>query len=111
MYRFNRMPFGLKNAPGTFQRTTDIMLASAKWQYAIVYLGHIISPGKLQIAHKACEAIKGQVPPKSLTDMRASLGFCNVYRRFVENFARIAHPLTPRLKKSYGENFPELNTE
>lgn len=36
------MPFGLKNAPSTFQRSIDIILASVKWQYAIEYLDDII---------------------------------------------------------------------
>ena len=104
IYQWLRMPFGLKNAPGTFQRATDIILASVKWQYALVYLddvivysksieenfghlehflqlmhdagltqklnkcelfrssvdylGHVISPGKLQVTQRAIEAIE-----------------------------------------------------
>ena len=42
LFRFKRMSFGLRNAPSTFQRTIDIILATAKWQYAIVYLDDII---------------------------------------------------------------------
>ena len=42
LYRWLRMPFGLKNAPGTFQRAADIILASVKWQFALVYLDDII---------------------------------------------------------------------
>ena len=42
LYRFRRMPFGLKNAPGTFQRIADIILASVKWQNALVYLDDVI---------------------------------------------------------------------
>ena len=36
------MPFGLKNAPGIFQRAIDIILATVCWQFAIVYLDDII---------------------------------------------------------------------
>ena len=139
------MPFGLKNAPSTFQRAMDIILAPAKWPFAIVYLdniiifsktleehfehiqvvmklcqaaglslklrkcfffqnkvdylGHVVSPGKLAVSTKTCEDIKGQRIPSSITEIRAFLGLCNVYRRFVKDFARIASPLKERLKK------------
>ena len=36
------MPFGLMNAPGTIQRAADIILASVKWQHALVYLDDVI---------------------------------------------------------------------
>lgn len=32
------MPFGLKNKPTTFQNLIDVILASVKWQHAIVYI-------------------------------------------------------------------------
>ena len=31
LYRFLRVPFGLKNAPATFQRAVDIILSRVKW--------------------------------------------------------------------------------
>ena len=42
LFRWLRMPFGLKNAPGTFQRAADVILAGVKWQFALVYLDDII---------------------------------------------------------------------
>ncbi len=41
-YRFKRMPFGLKNAPATFHRVVDIILAGVKWQHCFVYLDDVI---------------------------------------------------------------------
>ena len=42
LYRFVRMPFGLKNAPETFQRAVDIILSRVKWHHALVYLDDVI---------------------------------------------------------------------
>ena len=36
------MPFGLRNAPATFQRALDIILSSVKWQFCIVYIDDVI---------------------------------------------------------------------
>ena len=38
IYRFLRLPFGLRNAPATFQRAIDIILSGVKWKTCVVYL-------------------------------------------------------------------------
>lgn len=38
LYRFIRMPLGIRNAPGIFRRTMDLILKTVKWQFALVYL-------------------------------------------------------------------------
>lgn len=42
LYEYNVMPFGLCNAPATFQRMMDTVLAGLKWQNCLVYLDDII---------------------------------------------------------------------
>lgn len=42
LYRFIHMPFGLKNAPGTFQRVIDVILSQAKWKYALIFIEDIL---------------------------------------------------------------------
>ena len=42
LYRYKRMPFGLQNAPATFQRTLDILLLPFKWLSCLVYLDNVI---------------------------------------------------------------------
>lgn len=41
-FEFLRMPFGLCNAPATFQRTMDILLSGVRFQFALIYLDDII---------------------------------------------------------------------
>jgi Reverse transcriptase (RNA-dependent DNA polymerase) len=42
LYAFSRMPFGLKNAPATFQRFVDMTLSGLTWKVCLVYLEDII---------------------------------------------------------------------
>jgi Reverse transcriptase (RNA-dependent DNA polymerase) len=41
-FRFKRMPFGLRNAPLTFQRAIDVILSGVRWQKCLCYLDDII---------------------------------------------------------------------
>ena len=52
-YEFRRMPFGLKNAPGIFQRTMEIVLRSC-YGWAAPYIDDIVvfsNSGKEHVAH------------------------------------------------------------
>jgi hypothetical protein len=42
IYRFLQLPFGLWNAPATFQRAIDIILSEVKWKTCLVYLVDVI---------------------------------------------------------------------
>jgi hypothetical protein len=42
LFQFNVMLFGLTNAPGTFQRMMEVMLAGLKWSSCPVYLDDIL---------------------------------------------------------------------
>lgn len=42
LYHFVQMPFGLNDAPKTFQHAMDIILPPVKWQFALVSLDNII---------------------------------------------------------------------
>ena len=46
LFEFKVMPFGLCNAPATFQRLMDSVLAGVQWQQCLVYLDDIIVVGR-----------------------------------------------------------------
>ena len=46
LFEFTKMPFGLCNAPATFQRLMDLVLAGLQWNNCLVYLDDILIIGK-----------------------------------------------------------------
>ena len=156
-YRYKRMPFGLKNAPATFQRALDIILSGVRWQIRLVYLddvivfskdqethldhldtvlsllrnagvslklkkcfffrpkvdylGHVILPGKLSVARDRSAAFEKCLFPQTLIQLRSFLGACNVYRRFIAGFAKVARPLSAMLCKDAEIDFAAPTAE
>ncbi|XP_047998783.1 uncharacterized protein LOC125236128 [Leguminivora glycinivorella] len=146
IYRYIRMPFGLRNAPATFQRMIDrfrvslegikmlgylddLIVFSTTFQThladlrkifqrmreynltinkdkcrffasSIKYLGHLITPEGLKADPEKVTTITNLPSPKNLTHLVTFLQTCSWYRRFIENFATVAEPLTRLTKKS-----------
>ena len=54
LYEFKVMPFGLCNAPATFQRLMDLVLAGLQWSTCLVYLDDVVIAGKTFKEHISC---------------------------------------------------------
>lgn len=51
LFEFKVMPFGLCNAPATFQRLMDLVLAGLQWSHCLVYLDDVIILGRTFSEH------------------------------------------------------------
>lgn len=146
LFRYNVMPFGLRNAPSTFQRMIDrfrsglqqltilaylddliilsetfnehlqalqlvferlklfkLHLNRTKCSFACEranYLGHVITPQGILPSPEKTSAIQDMRPPQNVKQLLTFLQTCSWFRRFINNFAEVARPLTELTKKT-----------
>ena len=151
LYHFNVLSFGLTNAPATFQRLMEYILAGLQWHTCLLYLddiivfskdfeshienlceileriekaglklnpkkchlfnqkvgylGHIVSAEGISTNPEKVHAVTNWPEPIKISELRSFLGFCSYYRRFIPNFATIAHPLNQLLEKDIPFNW------
>ncbi|GJW41248.1 reverse transcriptase domain-containing protein [Tanacetum coccineum] len=146
-FAYRRMPFGLCNAPGTFQRcmmaifhdmiekTMEVFMddfsvfgdsfstclahlekmlkrcedtnLSLNWEKSHFMvkegigslLGHKISKSGLEVDRAKVEVIAKLPHPTSVKGVRSFLGHAGFYRRFIQDFSKIARPMTHLLEK------------
>nr|GEZ50767.1 hypothetical protein [Tanacetum cinerariifolium] len=116
------MPFGLSNAPSTFQVTMNDIFCDVVRRFVLVFFDDILiySPSRAQdyqhLRHvfdtlaqhryyakrsKCTFGVTEDWPKLStVTGLRGFFGLTGYYRRFVSNYAHIASPLTDLLQKS-----------
>lgn len=66
---------------------------------SISYLGMIISKGHVAMDPKKVSGVLDWPVPAKVKHVQAFLGFANFYHRFIQDFAKIARPLTNLTKK------------
>ncbi|KAD4585810.1 hypothetical protein E3N88_23411 [Mikania micrantha] len=71
----------------------------AFWLREVQFLGHVISTDGIMVDPTKVEAVMKWSPPKTPTEIRSFLGLAGYYRRFIQDFSKIASPLTKLTKK------------
>ncbi|UYV60974.1 hypothetical protein LAZ67_1002957, partial [Cordylochernes scorpioides] len=129
LYEFNVMPFGLCNAPATFERIMDNVLKNIKWKFCLCYLDDVViySPdftthlGRIEAVLKCFRESnlrlngknglsRGPLPEADFDDNYDSLFFNPVIEdsdEYIENIKRCLGDTEG--KRSIVENFKEEN--
>ncbi|TYK29773.1 reverse transcriptase [Cucumis melo var. makuwa] len=70
------------------------------WLEQVVFLGHVVSAKRVSVDPQKVEAVVNWERPTSATEIRSFLGLAGYYRRFIEDFSRLALPLTALTRKN-----------
>ncbi|KAD4385611.1 hypothetical protein E3N88_25780 [Mikania micrantha] len=75
------------------------------WLKEVHFLGHVVNYKGIQVDSSKIEAVKKWEAPTTPTEIRQFLGLAGYYRRFIENFSKIAKPLTMLTQKEQKYNW------
>nr|GEU60414.1 reverse transcriptase domain-containing protein [Tanacetum cinerariifolium] len=120
-FAYRRMPFGLRNAPGTFQRcmmsifhdmiekTVEVFMddfsvfgdtfSSCLTNLDKMLNRHKISKSGIEVDRAKVDVIAKLPHPTTVKGVRSCLGHAGFYRHFIQDFSKIAIPMTHLLKK------------
>ncbi|GJT45074.1 reverse transcriptase domain-containing protein [Tanacetum coccineum] len=109
-FAYRRMPFGLCNAPGTFQRCMMAIFhdmiektMEEKSHFMVkegIVLGHKISKNGIEVDKAKVDVIAKLPHPTTVKGVRSFLGHVGFYRRFIKDFSKISRPMTHLLEKN-----------
>lgn len=66
----------------------------------VQYLGHTVSHRGIETDQTKVDAVKEWPQPRHKRDVRAFLGTCGYYRRFIQNYSELSRPLSQLSSKS-----------
>lgn len=94
-----------KNLQDVFARLrkVNLKLNPAKCDFLrkeILYLGHVITSEGILPDPEKINTVKNYPRPNNSDELKRFVAFVNYYRKFIKNFATIAHPLNALSKKN-----------
>ena len=69
------------------------------WLTEVRFLGHVVSASGVSVDPRKDEDVMSWERPKSVFEIRSFLGLAGYYRRFIEDFSRLAAPMTKLTRK------------
>jgi hypothetical protein len=70
------------------------------WLTKVAFLGHVISAGGVSVDPSKVKDVLNSMPPTNVSKIRSFLGLAGYYRRFIQDFSKIAKPMTKLLEKN-----------
>ena len=70
------------------------------WLEKVAFLGHVLTAEGVSVDPEKVEAVSNWKTPRNATEIRSFLGLAGYYRRFMENFSKIAKPMMGLLKNN-----------
>ncbi|GJS14104.1 putative reverse transcriptase domain-containing protein [Tanacetum coccineum] len=75
------------------------------WLREVQFLGYVINGNGIHVDPSKIEAVKNWKAPRTPIEVRSFLGLAGYYRRFIENFSKIAKSLTILTQNQKRKNF------
>ena len=70
-------------------------------------IGHKIYAAELEVDQEKISMIETLIPPTTVKGIRSFLGYAGFYKRFIQDFSKIAKPLCRLLEKDIKFDFDE----
>ncbi|GJW50813.1 reverse transcriptase domain-containing protein [Tanacetum coccineum] len=116
-FAYRRMPFGLCNAPGTFQRCMmaifhdmiektmevfmdDFSVFGNSFSTCLSNLEKMLKMKGIEVDKAKIDVIAKLPHPTTVKGIRSFLGHAGFYRRFIKDFSKISRPMTHLLEKN-----------
>ena len=81
------------------------------WLTEVRFLGHMVSTSGVSMDPEKVEAVMSWERLKSVFEIRSFLGLAGYYRRFIEDFSRLATPMTRLTRKEIKFDWDDLCEE